>query len=85
MKKLIEERNAKQAEMDSLLETASTELRGFNEEEEAKFNKLEEEVRGLNTLIARKEAAKEAAPKEEIENIEEKREEQENMENEKEN
>lgn len=83
MKKLIEERNAKQAEMDSLLETASTELRGFNEEEEAKFNKLEEEVRGLNTLIARKEAAKEAAPKEEIENIEEKREEQENMENEK--
>lgn len=76
MKKLIEERNAKQAEMDSLLEAATAEVRAFNEEEEAKFNKLEEEVRGLNTLIARKEAAKEAAPKEEIENITEQREEQ---------
>lgn len=83
MKKLIEERNAKQAEMDSLLKTAGTELRGFNEEEELKFNKLEEEVRGLDTLIARKKAAKETAPKEEIENITEKREEQTNMENEK--
>lgn len=81
MKKLIEERNAKQAEMDALLETATSEVRGFNQEEEAKFNTLEEEVRGLNSLIARKEAAKEAAPKEEIENIEEKREEQKEMEN----
>lgn len=70
MKKLIEQRNAKQAELDALLNTASEELRGFNKEEEDRFNAIEEEIRGLDTLIKRKEAAKEAAPKEEIKNTE---------------
>ena len=70
MKKLIEQRNAKQAELDALLNTAAEELRGFNKEEEEKFNTIEEEIRGLDTLIKRKEAAKEAAPKEEIKNTE---------------
>lgn len=52
MKKLIETRNQKLQEMDSLLEKAKTENRAFTEDEQKRFDELEGEVRGLNATIA---------------------------------
>lgn len=56
IKKLIEERNAKVAEMRSLNEAAkSREEKRMTAEESAKFDTLEEEVRGLDKEIHRAE------------------------------
>lgn len=52
MKKLIETRNQKLQEMDTLLQKAKEENRAFTEEEQARFDALEGEVRALNGTIA---------------------------------
>ena len=52
MKKLIETRNQKLQEMDSLLEKVKTENRAFTEDEQKRFDELEGEVRSLNATIA---------------------------------
>lgn len=52
MKKLIETRNQKLQEMDTLLEKAKTENRAFTEDEQKRFDELEGEVRSLNSTIA---------------------------------
>lgn len=51
IKALVEKRNALQAEAKQLLEVCQTEVRALNEEEDAKFNELTEEVRALNETI----------------------------------
>lgn len=52
MKKLIETRSQKLIEMDKLANAAKEEGRAFTEEEQASFDKLEGEVRALNSTIA---------------------------------
>ena len=52
MKKLIETRNQKLQEMDSLLEKVKAENRAFTEDEQKRFDELEGEVRSLNATIA---------------------------------
>lgn len=52
MKKLIETRSQKLLEMDKLTNTAKEEGRAFTDEEQADFDKLEGEVRALNSTIA---------------------------------
>ena len=48
MKKLIETRNKKKAELDAMIEMAKTENRAFTDEENAAFDALEAEVRALD-------------------------------------
>lgn len=52
MKKLIETRNEKLQQMDTLLNAAKTENRAFTKEEQEQFDKLTGEVRALNATIA---------------------------------
>lgn len=51
LKKLLEQREAKQKEMKQLLETAETEERALKKEEAEKFGKLEEEVGAIDASI----------------------------------
>lgn len=51
LKELIEKRNAKAAEMNELVKTATNELRALTEEEDSQFKSLENEVRSLDALI----------------------------------
>lgn len=51
IKKMKESRQAKIAEMDTLLKTVETETRALTAEEDAKFIALEEEVRALDKTI----------------------------------
>ena len=51
LKKLMEARQAKQAEMRALIDTANTEERALNAEEQAQFEKLEGEIRDLDATI----------------------------------
>ena len=53
IKKLKEDRQAKVAEMTTILNTVKEETRAFTSEEDAKFVALEEEVRALDTTIER--------------------------------
>lgn len=51
LKALIEKRNSKLVEMQSLLEKAKTEERAMTEEEMSEFNGLEKEIKDLDTTI----------------------------------
>ena len=51
LKKLLEKREEKQKEMKQILESAETEERALNREETEKFNKLEGEIRAIDTSI----------------------------------
>lgn len=51
LKKLLEQREAKQKEMKQLLKAAETEERALQKEETEKFDKLEEEIRAIDTSI----------------------------------
>lgn len=57
IKKLIELRNAKKAEMEGLLGKAVTEERAMDETEKAKFDALEAEIRSLDETIKAYEAS----------------------------
>lgn len=57
IKKLIELRNAKKAEMEGLLGKAVTEERAMDETEKAKFDALEAEIRSLDGTIKAYEAS----------------------------
>lgn len=58
MKKLIELRNKKKAELQSMLDTVKAEERAFNEEETAAFDALEAEIKSLDATIEKEERAK---------------------------
>ena len=60
IKKLIELRNAKKAEMEGLLGKAVTEERAMDETEKAKFDALEAEIRSLDGTIKAYEGISEA-------------------------
>lgn len=51
LKKFLELKSQKQAEMRALIETAKTEERALNEEEIKKFDELEAEVRNIDSTI----------------------------------
>lgn len=71
MKKLIELRNKKRAELQSMLDAVKAEERAFTDEETAAFDALEAEIKSLDATIEKEERAKgiterhvpEAAPK----------------------
>lgn len=52
LKKLLEQRQAKQAEMKKLIETANTEERTLNADEQKQFEQLETEIRDLDATIS---------------------------------
>ena len=51
LKKLTEQRSAKQEEMKKLVDAADAEERSLNEEEMKKFEELEKDILGINTSI----------------------------------
>lgn len=55
LKEMIEKRNAKKEELKKLLDGAKEEKRAMNEEEVAKFDELEKEIRDLDATIERME------------------------------
>ncbi|HJJ78873.1 MAG TPA: phage major capsid protein [Methanocorpusculum sp.] len=59
LKKLLETRAIKQEEMKKLLEGANAEERAMNTEEREQFDKLEEEIRGLDATIVAIQTARE--------------------------
>lgn len=61
LKKLIEKKASLKAEMQSLLNTASTEERAFTEEESKKFDDLEKEIRAIDDTIAKADKARNIA------------------------
>lgn len=70
LKKLMEQRAAKQAEMKALLEKAGAEERALNKEERESFDKLESEIRDLDGTINAIQAQRDIelnAPKDEAE------------------
>ena len=58
MKKLIELRAKKKAELDALLDKAKTEERAFSEDEKKQFDTLEAEIKSLDATINAEERAK---------------------------
>ncbi len=58
LKKLREKRNDLQAQMNSLLETATTEERAMTAEEIASFDAAEQEIKDIDTTIQREERAR---------------------------
>ena len=58
LKKVIEERNAKLAEMNGIADAAAGEVRALTDEEDERFSELEAEVRGLDDLVAKIEGAR---------------------------
>ena len=81
MKALQEQRNAVVEEMQQLTKAVDAEVRAFTEEEDKKFNELEEKVKALDVTIEKMERAEKyelrEAPKVEEEKKEEKSEEKE--------
>ncbi|MBD5089507.1 MAG: phage major capsid protein [Clostridiales bacterium] len=74
LKKLLEQREAKQKEMKQLLEVAETEERALQKEETEKFDKLEAEIRAIDASIQaiyKQRELEEDAPKEKEEKKEE--------------
>ena len=70
LKKLMEQRAAKQAEMKAMLEKAGAEERALNKEERESFDKLESEIRDLDGTINAIQAQRDIelnAPKDEAE------------------
>lgn len=57
MKKLIEMRNRKKAELQAMLDKVKTEERAFTEEENTQFNTLESEIKQLDATIEAEERA----------------------------
>ena len=57
MKNLVEKRTQKKAELDALLEKAKTEVRAFNDAENAQFAALEAEIQQLDATIKAEERA----------------------------
>lgn len=51
MKKLIELRNKKRAELQAMLDAAKAEERAFTDEENATFDALEAEIKSLDATI----------------------------------
>lgn len=66
-KKLEEQRADLQAEMEALLDTAKTEERAFTEEEMAKFDEKENQIKAIDETIKREEAVRAMDKKEVIE------------------
>ena len=58
MKKLIEKKATLKAEMQSIIDTASNEERAVSDEETARFDELEKEIRAINNTIAMTEKAR---------------------------
>lgn len=70
LKKLMEQRAAKQAEMKAMLDKAGAEERALNKEERERFDKLESEIRDLDGTISAIQAQRDIelnAPKDEAE------------------
>lgn len=67
LKKLEEQRADLQAEMEALLDTAKTEERAFTEEEVAKFDEKENQIKAIDETIKREEAVRAMEKKEVIE------------------
>ena len=70
LKKLMEQRAAKQAEMKAMLDKAGAEERALNKEERERFDKLESEIRDLDGTINAIQAQRDIelnAPKDEAE------------------
>lgn len=67
LKKLEEQRADLQAEMEALLDTAKTEERAFTEEEMAKFDEKENQIKAIDETIKREEAVRAMDKKEVIE------------------
>lgn len=61
LKKLREKRNDLQAQMNSLLETATTEERAMTAEEAASFDAAEQEIKNIDETIRREERARNLA------------------------
>lgn len=67
IKALIEKREALKAELKEITDLAVTEVRGLTPEEDEKFTKIEEEIRGLDSTISKAEQTeKEDVVKQEI-------------------
>lgn len=77
LKKLTEQKNEKQKEMQGLIDAAETEERTLNEEEMKKFEKLEEEIRSIDVSIRAIDATRALEPEDEPEGAENKDPEQE--------
>nr|DAJ34940.1 MAG TPA: major capsid protein [Caudoviricetes sp.] len=58
MKKLIEKRAALKAQLQTMLDKAKTEERAFSEEETKEFDRIENEIKSLDTTIKAEERAK---------------------------
>ncbi|MCM1530607.1 MAG: phage major capsid protein [Alistipes sp.] len=58
MKKLIEKRAALKAQLQTMLDKAKTEERAFSEEEAQEFDRIEKEIRSLDTTIQAEERAR---------------------------
>lgn len=67
LKKLTEQKNQKQKEMQGLIDAADEEERTLNEEEMKKFEKLEEEIRSIDVSIRAIDAARNLGPEDEPE------------------
>lgn len=67
LKKLTEQKNQKQKEMQGLIDAADAEERTLNEEEMKKFEKLEEEIRSIDVSIRAIDAARNLGPEDEPE------------------
>ena len=77
LKKLTEQKNEKQKEMQGLIDAAEAEERTLNEEEMKKFEKLEEEIRSIDVSIRAIDATRTLEPEDEQEGAENKDPEQE--------
>lgn len=58
LKKLLEQRAELQAQMEALINTAKTEERALTEEENAKFDELEKQIKAIDATIEREERAR---------------------------
>ena len=65
LKKLTEQKNQKQKEMQGLIDAAETEERTLNEDEMKKFEELENEIKSIDTSIRALESVRDIGPDEE--------------------
>lgn len=65
LKKLTEQKNQKQKEMQGLIDAADAEERTLNEEEMKKFEKLEEEIHSIDVSIRAIDASRNLGPEDE--------------------
>ena len=80
LKKLTEQKNQKQKEMQELIDAADAEERTLNEEEMKKFEELEEEIRSIDVSIRAIDTARKLEPEDETEEAENKDQEQRDIE-----